>query len=212
MAAVGGGYAEAPARPAPRPAAGPAAARAGLQRPSDEALDSLVRVLSVVRASGPRSRSELEARTGLGRGIVAQRVGELLAMGLVVEDEVMVRAVAGVGVGVAAAVDHAVHLSGDTAMPDDAVSTDGDEDRVNTTIVVDLSAGQVLDLVKVTAHAWSDRDPGEDLLDRAYEDALLYAHHLDAAELAPVYVLLASDEASYVSGARIAVTGGKPIL
>jgi NAD(P)-dependent dehydrogenase (short-subunit alcohol dehydrogenase family) len=32
------------------------------------------------------------------------------------------------------------------------------------------------------------------------------------AELAPVYVLLASDEASYVSGARIAVTGGKPIL
>jgi NAD(P)-dependent dehydrogenase (short-subunit alcohol dehydrogenase family) len=32
------------------------------------------------------------------------------------------------------------------------------------------------------------------------------------AELAPVYVLLASDEASYVSGATIAVTGGKPIL
>jgi NAD(P)-dependent dehydrogenase (short-subunit alcohol dehydrogenase family) len=32
------------------------------------------------------------------------------------------------------------------------------------------------------------------------------------AECAPVYVLLASDEASYVSGARVAVTGGKPIL
>ena len=32
------------------------------------------------------------------------------------------------------------------------------------------------------------------------------------AELAPVYVLLASDDASYVSGARIAVTGGRPIL
>jgi NAD(P)-dependent dehydrogenase (short-subunit alcohol dehydrogenase family) len=32
------------------------------------------------------------------------------------------------------------------------------------------------------------------------------------AEVAPVYVLLASDEASYISGARIAVTGGKPIL
>jgi NAD(P)-dependent dehydrogenase (short-subunit alcohol dehydrogenase family) len=32
------------------------------------------------------------------------------------------------------------------------------------------------------------------------------------AELAPVYVLLASDEGSYVSGARIAVTGGTPIL
>jgi NAD(P)-dependent dehydrogenase (short-subunit alcohol dehydrogenase family) len=32
------------------------------------------------------------------------------------------------------------------------------------------------------------------------------------AELAPIYVLLASDEASYVSGARVAVTGGRPIL
>jgi hypothetical protein len=32
------------------------------------------------------------------------------------------------------------------------------------------------------------------------------------AELAPVYVLLASDEGSYISGARIAVTGGTPIL
>lgn len=32
------------------------------------------------------------------------------------------------------------------------------------------------------------------------------------AELAPVYVLLASDAGSYISGARIAVTGGRPIL
>lgn len=32
------------------------------------------------------------------------------------------------------------------------------------------------------------------------------------AELAPVYVLLASNEASYISGARVAVTGGRPIL
>ncbi|HLI01570.1 MAG TPA: SDR family oxidoreductase [Acidimicrobiales bacterium] len=31
-------------------------------------------------------------------------------------------------------------------------------------------------------------------------------------ELAPLYVLLASDEGSYVSGARVAVTGGRPIL
>lgn len=31
-------------------------------------------------------------------------------------------------------------------------------------------------------------------------------------ELAPVYVLLASDDGSYVSGARVAVTGGRPIL
>jgi NAD(P)-dependent dehydrogenase (short-subunit alcohol dehydrogenase family) len=32
------------------------------------------------------------------------------------------------------------------------------------------------------------------------------------SELAPVYVMLASTEASYVSGATIAVTGGKPII
>jgi NAD(P)-dependent dehydrogenase (short-subunit alcohol dehydrogenase family) len=32
------------------------------------------------------------------------------------------------------------------------------------------------------------------------------------AEVAPVYVMLAADEASYISGARVAVTGGKPIL
>lgn len=31
-------------------------------------------------------------------------------------------------------------------------------------------------------------------------------------ELEPVYVLLASDDASYVSGAMVAVTGGKPII
>jgi NAD(P)-dependent dehydrogenase (short-subunit alcohol dehydrogenase family) len=32
------------------------------------------------------------------------------------------------------------------------------------------------------------------------------------AELAPAYVLLASDDGSFISGARIAVTGGRPIL
>jgi NAD(P)-dependent dehydrogenase (short-subunit alcohol dehydrogenase family) len=32
------------------------------------------------------------------------------------------------------------------------------------------------------------------------------------AELAPIYVLLASDEASYMSGARVEVTGGRPVL
>jgi NAD(P)-dependent dehydrogenase (short-subunit alcohol dehydrogenase family) len=32
------------------------------------------------------------------------------------------------------------------------------------------------------------------------------------AELAPIYVLLASDEGSYMSGARVAVTGGRPML
>jgi NAD(P)-dependent dehydrogenase (short-subunit alcohol dehydrogenase family) len=31
-------------------------------------------------------------------------------------------------------------------------------------------------------------------------------------EVAPIYVLLASDEGSYISGSRYGVTGGKPIL
>jgi len=31
-------------------------------------------------------------------------------------------------------------------------------------------------------------------------------------ELAPVYVMLATDEASYISGATVAVTGGKPLI
>jgi NAD(P)-dependent dehydrogenase (short-subunit alcohol dehydrogenase family) len=31
-------------------------------------------------------------------------------------------------------------------------------------------------------------------------------------ELAGIYVLLASEEGSYMSGARVAVTGGTPIL
>lgn len=34
----------------------------------------------------------------------------------------------------------------------------------------------------------------------------------EPVELAPVYVMLASDEASYVSGARVAVTGGRPAI
>jgi hypothetical protein len=32
------------------------------------------------------------------------------------------------------------------------------------------------------------------------------------AEVAPIFVLLASDEGRYISGARVAVTGGRPIL
>jgi len=32
------------------------------------------------------------------------------------------------------------------------------------------------------------------------------------AELAPAYVLLASEDGSYISGARLAVTGGRPVL
>jgi glucokinase-like ROK family protein len=55
---------------------------------ADEALDALVTILDEIRSAGSRSRSELVARTGLGRGIVAQRVAELVELGLVSEGEV----------------------------------------------------------------------------------------------------------------------------
>ncbi|HVM23826.1 MAG TPA: ROK family transcriptional regulator [Candidatus Limnocylindrales bacterium] len=51
----------------------------------EDALDALVAVLDEVRHARSRSRSEIVARTGLSRGIVAQRVAELIDLGLVVE-------------------------------------------------------------------------------------------------------------------------------
>lgn len=51
----------------------------------DETLDDLVAVLDEIRLARPRSRSELVARTGLSRAIVAQRVGDLIEHGLVIE-------------------------------------------------------------------------------------------------------------------------------
>jgi glucokinase-like ROK family protein len=53
----------------------------------DEALDALVLVLDEIRLGRSRSRSELVERTGLGRAIVAQRVGELVDRGLAVEGD-----------------------------------------------------------------------------------------------------------------------------
>jgi glucokinase-like ROK family protein len=53
----------------------------------EDALDALVIVLDEVRLGRSRSRSELVQRTGLGRAIVAQRVGELLERGLIVEGD-----------------------------------------------------------------------------------------------------------------------------
>jgi glucokinase-like ROK family protein len=50
-----------------------------------ETLDDLVLVLDDIRLARSRSRSELVARTGLSRAVVAQRVGELIERGLVVE-------------------------------------------------------------------------------------------------------------------------------
>jgi glucokinase-like ROK family protein len=49
-------------------------------------LDALVAVLNHVRERGIRSRSEIIRSTGLTRAVVAQRVSELLARGLLVED------------------------------------------------------------------------------------------------------------------------------
>ena len=62
--------------------------RASATGPSDETLDALVAILAEVRAAGSRSRSELVARTGLTRGVVAQRLAELVELGLVAEGEV----------------------------------------------------------------------------------------------------------------------------
>jgi len=52
-----------------------------------EALDALVSILAEIRQARSQSRAELVARTGLSRGVVAQRVAELIELGLVVEDE-----------------------------------------------------------------------------------------------------------------------------
>lgn len=47
---------------------------------------------------------------------------------------------------------------------------------------------------------------------KAFGDNVPLGRAGQPVELAPVYVLLASDEGSYVTGARVAVTGGRPIL
>ena len=54
----------------------------------DEVLDDLVTVLDEIRRGRSSSRSELVERTGLGRAIVARRVGELIDRGLVTEGNV----------------------------------------------------------------------------------------------------------------------------
>ena len=51
--------------------------------PPEETHDSLVAVLDEIRLGRSRSRSELVTRTGLGRAVVTQRVGELIDLGLV---------------------------------------------------------------------------------------------------------------------------------
>ena len=64
------------------------AASGTLEALPEEVLDALVVVLDEIRLGRSRSRSELVARTGLGRAIVARRVQELLDRGLVSEGEI----------------------------------------------------------------------------------------------------------------------------
>ena len=56
--------------------------------PVEDALDTLSPILDEIRSARSRSRSELVARTGLSRGVVAQRVAELIEIGLVMEGAV----------------------------------------------------------------------------------------------------------------------------
>lgn len=60
-----------------------------LQHPGapSEVLDSLVTVLDEIRLGRARSRADVVESTGLSRAVVAQRVGELIDRGLVVEGE-----------------------------------------------------------------------------------------------------------------------------
>jgi glucokinase-like ROK family protein len=52
---------------------------------TDDGLDATRLVLDSIRLSGARSRGDLVERTGLGRAIVAQRIGELVDAGFVTE-------------------------------------------------------------------------------------------------------------------------------
>lgn len=71
-----------------RPVSVPSApATSGSGSLAEETLDALVVVLDEIRLGRSRSRSEIAARTGLSRAIVAQRVGELIERGLVVEGD-----------------------------------------------------------------------------------------------------------------------------
>ncbi|MGH2381796.1 MAG: ROK family transcriptional regulator [Candidatus Limnocylindria bacterium] len=53
--------------------------------PTEDVLETLSAVLDEIRSARSRSRAELVGRTGLSRGVVAQRVSELIEIGLVVE-------------------------------------------------------------------------------------------------------------------------------
>ncbi len=77
-----------PARTGPPPDAGGDGARPAGQPVPEDGLDAFVLVLDEIRYGRSRSRSELMTHTGLSRGVVAQRVNELIGLGLVVEGDV----------------------------------------------------------------------------------------------------------------------------
>ena len=58
----------------------------GVAQVADEAIDALVAVLDLVRFGGATTRPELSRRSGLGRTVIAQRVSQLLASGLLSEE------------------------------------------------------------------------------------------------------------------------------
>jgi glucokinase-like ROK family protein len=80
-----------PARPArrSRPAEGTSeAARQPSAGATEDGLDAFVLVLDEIRYGRSRSRSELVEHTGLGRGVLAQRLKQLIGLGLIVEGDV----------------------------------------------------------------------------------------------------------------------------
>ncbi|WP_405418147.1 ROK family protein [Pseudonocardia alni] len=58
-----------------------------MQGVAPDQLDTLVTVLDLVRSGGARTRPELARRSGLGRTVVSQRLGQLEAAGLVTEGD-----------------------------------------------------------------------------------------------------------------------------
>ncbi|HYI67361.1 MAG TPA: ROK family protein [Candidatus Limnocylindrales bacterium] len=77
-----------PVRAGPPPDAGGDGARPTDQAVPEDGLDAFVLVLDEIRYGRSRSRSELMTHTGLSRGVVAQRVNQLIGLGLVVEGDV----------------------------------------------------------------------------------------------------------------------------
>lgn len=73
--------------PAEGLSSGPATASGERPPLASDRIDALIEVLDEIRLGRAGSRSELVDRTGLGRNVVAQRVGELLERGLAYEGD-----------------------------------------------------------------------------------------------------------------------------